>query len=397
MWLKIEVDVNSRLKISWGGTGGIYHYYYVGDKGIEDAAADVRTQLESLSRWGRSADPAQRRAWLVALAGAGSSLRYRLVNDVANKAAIRSLEQRLAEDYDAGDHVLSIQVDSSVHVPWGLAFDSDVPPVVPPVVPAVGAPTVKSQKDPLSQEIEDFGGFWSLKYRLSATSSGYLGPRSKMKRARKTFGLLSLVNSDVQKQIESDLEQPEAYRTFCNLLSPPVGVANSLAECNALIAKTEQVDVLFHFLGHHDGKVLDLGDGQKIDYDAFSRLLDSLTGRFEQRGVSPCGLLFLNGCESALGDKDFSLRAQAARPELCGAIATEAKVRRAYAAKFGYRFLNAMVNEGMTVADVMDGLHHDAALWPESLLYGCYANPDYGIEKLAGSQQSPDAKPTGNA
>jgi hypothetical protein len=217
-----------------------------------------------------------------------------------------------------------------------------------------------------------------------------------MRRARKTFGLLSLVNSEVQQQIESDLGQPDAYRTFCQLMSQPVGVAHSLAECNALIDKTEQVDVLLHFLGHHDGEALDLGNGQRIDYDEFSQLLDSLTGRFEQRGVSPLGLLFLNGCESAFGDKDFSLRAQAARPELCGAIATEARVRRTYAAKFGYRFLKAMVSDGMTVADVMDDLHHDAGLWPESLLYGCYANPDYRIEKPAALDPAPVAAPPGN-
>ena len=368
--------------------GGVYHYYYVGYEGIEKAAADVRTQLESLSRWAESTDPAVRREGLVKLAEKGSSLRYRLFNDVTNMSAIRGLEQRIAEDYDAGDHVLSIQVDSSVHAPWGLAFEGNVP--------ALEAAAVATQATLPAREIDEFGGFWSLKYRLSATSSGYMGPRAKMKRARKTFGLLSLVNSEVQQQIESDLGQPDAYRTFCQLMSPPVGVAHTLAECNALIDKTEQVDVLFHFLGHHDGEALDLGNGQKIDYDAFSQLLDSLTGRFEQRGVSPCGLLFLNGCESALGDKDFSLRAQAARPELCGAIATEARVRRTYAAKFGYRFLKAMVSDGMTVADVMDDLHHDAAMWPESLLYGCYANPDYRIEKPATPEQAPCATPLGN-
>ena len=388
MWLKIEVDVNSRLKVSWGGGGGVYHYYYVGYEGIEKAAADVRTQLESLSCWGQSTDPAVRREGLVKLAQKGSSLRYRLFNDVTNMSAIRGLEQRIAEDYDAGDHVLSIQVDSSVHAPWGLAFEGNVP--------ALEVAEIATQASLPAREIDEFGGFWSLKYRLSATSSGYLGPRAKMKRARKTFGLLSLVNSEVQQQIESDLGQPDAYRTFCQLMSPPVGVAHTLAECNALIDKTEQVDVLFHFLGHHDGEALDLGNGQKIDYDAFSQLLDSLTGRFEERGVSPCGLLFLNGCESALGDKDFSLRAQAARPELCGAIATEAKVRRTYAAKFGYRFLKAMVSDGMTVADIMDDLHHDAAMWPESLLYGCYANPDYRIEKQAPSEQASCVAPLGN-
>ena len=211
-------------------------------------------------------------------------------------SAIRSLEQRIAEDYDGGDHVLSIQVDSSVHAPWGLAYDGQVP--------ALETAAVATQANLPAREIDEFGGFWSLRYRLSATSAGK-GPRSKMKRARKTFGLLSLVNSEVQQQIESDLGQPDAYRTFLQLMSPPVGVAHSLAECNALIDKTEQVDVLFHFLGHHDGEALDLGNGQRIDYDEFSQLLTRRAGSSSAASRRWACLT----AASAFGDKDFSLRA----------------------------------------------------------------------------------------
>jgi hypothetical protein len=379
MWLKIEADLNSQLKVTWGNKAGYYPLWYsVGAEGIHKAADAIRKQLELLSGWANTNDQTLRRAGLIALANAGKSLRYRLFNDPAKTAEIKELGEWITDEYNAGDRELAIQADSSIHVPWGLAYDGDAPAVSDGAL--VG--------ETASREMAEFPGFWSMKYSLSATSSGHVRPRSKMMRSRKTFGLLSLVNRDVQTQIEHELEQV-TYRGFCELLSPPVGVAYNLANCHELIDTTKQVDILFHFLGHHNDQVLDLGNGQTISYDDFSQLLDSLTGREETRGSSPCGLLFLNGCDSAVGNKDFSLRSQASRPELCGAIATESLVRRNYAAVFGYRFLQAMVNQGKTVAATMDELHHDTALWPESLLYGCYAHPDYRIEKPAPVGQSP--------
>jgi hypothetical protein len=112
-------------------------------------------------------------------------------------------------------------------------------------------------------------------------------------------------------------------------------------------------------------------------------LLDLLASRDDAPDFSPYGLLFLNGCESAMGDEDFSLRAAALRAELCGVIATESIVRSSYAATFGHRFLRAMVVEGKTVSATMRELWNDATLWPESLLYGCYAHPRYCIERQA--------------
>ena len=379
MWIKLEPVEDRSLKASWGNSRGFYDdQYFIGPESLENAGAVLRNELVSLSGWARSTDPAQRWAGLTALAKAGSDLRYELFNDPRRRDAIKQLEDWIVGEYEGGDRELSIQADPGIQAPWGLAYDGDVPRDYVP--PANAADPVEMAR----HEMTAFGGFWALKYRLATTSSGERGPRQNMTRPRRTFGLLSLVNEDLQKLIESDLGESK-YREFCELLSPPVGVAHSLDSCRDLIDKTPQIDILFHFLGHHDYAkgVIDLGSGGQLSYRDLSRLLDALSDREYVRGSKPCGLLFVNGCESAVGEADFTLRRQTNRTALCGMIATEAKVRRTYAAEFGYRFLQSMLVGGANVADTMEELHHDPALWPESLLYGCYARPDYCIEKAA--------------
>ena len=264
-------------------------------------------------------------------------------------------------------HDLSIQPDSSIYIPWGLIYDGA------PIAADVEGETLAER------EIKQFAGFWALKYSLSAT--GFFLNKSSATRPRTKFGLLSLVDEQVQQQIEADLGHDE-YRRYCELLSPPVGTAYNLARCEELVQSSPQRDILFHFLGHHHDATLDLGSDEKVDYVRFAMFLDAIADR-KSSDDAACGLVFLNGCESALGKEGMSLRGLSRRPDLCGMIATEGIVRRTFAAKFGSRLLRALVAEGKTIAKTMDELHRDPALWPESLLYGCYAHPDYCIEKAA--------------
>jgi hypothetical protein len=417
MWLKVEPTLGSEYKITWGSGRDIAASYSIGAVAIRDAATRVRSELQALSICAKSLADARAKAEanaienavaiaianasadakaiadaraiadasaiadgnaianahapirgiMVALANAGKDLRRRLFDDPGKRPIIRELKDWICGEYENGDDELAIHPDSSIDVPWGLAYDGDVPSAIDPKDPEV--------------EMKEFSGFWCLKYRLSAILGDYVRPKSKWTRPRETFGMLSLVNSDVKALLKDDLPK-DLYVEFCEMLNPPVGEPESFDHCQTLIESTKPIDVLVHFLGHHSEQTLVLGEQYKITYDEFSELLDGLTGREELRGSRPCGLLFLNGCESAVGEKDFSLRRQASRPELCGAVATESTVRRKYAVLFGVHFLRSLLKYGKTVAATMYDLHNDSKLWPESLLYGCYAHPDYRIEPL---------------
>ena len=377
MWLKIEADVNCEFRITWGNKRGHYpHCYKVGADAIRQCARNMRAQLELLAHSCDSQDPGERFIILKALAKAGESLRYLLFLDRAQPQAMRRLESWFKAEYDAGDRQLSIQADSSIHVPWGLIFDGPLPTARHDDGGELDEPAQRVR------EIETFRGFWSLKFSLSAAQSGNSRPRAQMTRSRESFGLLSLVNSEVQSEIKHHLE-PAAFADLEQLLSSPIGKAEDLTKFEELISAAAQTDILFYFLGHNRNATLEIGNGKTLDYVAFERLIDSLTNREVAENADPCGLVFLNACESALGDTDINLRSASSRYEFCGVIATESIVPRDYAARFGGRFLRALVRQGKTVGEIMGELHHDASLWPQSLLYGCYADPDYCIERPA--------------
>ena len=373
MWLKIEHDLTTDFKVSWGDRSGqVVLTYSVGRSSILEAAAKVREELGALHELAAITDPAEKRRRLIRLAEAGRSLRWRFFNDPAKEREIAALEDWIADEYKAGDHDLFVHADFSIHVPWGLLYDGELP-----------SEQATGNAGDIAAEITDFSGFWSLKYELSTTPNGQrVRSRSKLTRGRRTFGLLSLVNSEVHEQIREDLGAD--YEAFEKILNPPLGVAHDYSHCNDLLNATEQVDILFHFLGHQENQVLYLSDGNTISYDDYCRLIRLLV-RSRNPEASPYSLLFLNGCETATGDSDLTFRREALREQICGAIATESVVRRSYAAKFGFRFLRAMVNEGKSVAEAIHELRHDPGMWPESLLYGCYAQPDYRIEKAAES------------
>jgi hypothetical protein len=366
MWLKIEADLDSKLKISWGSNAGIYPLFYkVGADAVRVRAEQLRLELSALAKWSLTKGPGQPVAphpTMVRLATLGSKLHFLLFNDPDKCREIGELKTWINDEFEGGDHQLTIQADSSIHVPWGLVFDGRVPTLA------------DSAAEP-GEQLAQYGGFWCLKYHLSAHQRGFVRSRAKMRRDRSSFGLLSLVNPEVTAKFTS-----AEYSDFVEILHPPLGVANDLERCQHLLNTESQADILLYFFGHHKDATLDLGKGNLIDFESFSELMDSLNTRSAVQGGSCCSLVFLNACESAVGKADVSIRSATVRPALCGAIATESLVPRKYAAKFGRRFLEALTRQGKSVADAMYELQHDPQLWPESLFYGCYAHPDYRIE-----------------
>lgn len=362
MLLKLESNGDDRYRVTWCVADELV-CYLIGAEALRTAAKSVRDQLDLLSRNISSGVKASYGDVLVELAKAGRTLRNRLFNDPGKKKETRTLEACIAM-CSANDRKLQIYADASIGVPWGLLFDGPIP-----LRAANAAP---------EQEINEFGGFWCLKYRLSALSASFPRSPEQWKRPRSNFGMLSLINKEVKALLSADLPKEE-YEEFCAMLNP-VGEANGFDESLQLLENTPNTDMIVHFLGHHSNQTLILGESNNITFDDFSQLLDGLTEHGIPSPQLPCGLVFLNGCESAVGEKDLTLRWHTSRRELCGTIATESIVRRSYAVVVGFRFLKLMVMEGKTIADTMEVLHHDRMLWPESLIYGCYAHPDYCIE-----------------
>jgi hypothetical protein len=160
----------------------------------------------------------------------------------------------------------------------------------------------------------------------------------------------------------------------------PVGAAFNVEAGDKKIDEAARMDTIFHFFGHCEDGNLVLDKDELIDVIRFKMMMERLTDRNVGRGSAGCSLIFLNACESLLGQSDYSLRSAVARPGICGLVATEAKVPRDWALQFGHRFLQLLVEEGLSVGETMQFLRKEPVFWPISLLYGCYAHPAYRIE-----------------
>jgi hypothetical protein len=359
MWLKLSKAGPDGARLLWGTNDGPYDPYQIGPATLAMACDAVREALAKLVHACGSERPKVRAGALRELAFAGAELYYVLFVSHDDQAAAKRAREALAHHYAHGDTKLRITGHPELHIPWALVFEGD-----PEKIPKE------------AEHLEFFNGFWGLKYEIASTLSGYNQPRSKLVRQGEKSKLLSLVHFDEATKAESKFndELRKAYRT---LLERPVGIAHDLESCRQLIEKAVTYDTVLHIFTHQDKGKLDLGDDESISVIKFRMLLDRLT---EQSGDAPSySLVMLNACGSATGDRDYSFVSAIDRPGMSGLIGTEAIVPRDFAALFAIRFLTLMLAQGKSVGESMTQLRHEPGLWPLSLLYGCYAQPDYRI------------------
>jgi hypothetical protein len=359
MWLKILSSEGDSARFSWGNADGPFpQTYTVGLRSIERATKTVRKQLARLSDWGATKDFSILRPILVDLARAGYELHFTLFDAFkpTEREVAQSVLSWVREQEGADDRSLCITADAQIHVPWGLVCDID--------------PISVASSDYSSAE---FPNFWGLKYALAATFSGY--GHSKRKLVRPKVRLLSLMDRSLCEGHQREFEQLR--------MRSPIGTAYSIEYCCELLDNAGPGDTIFHFFGHHKNGELDLGGGETINLIRFKLLMDRLTERSGGSSMS-CGLVMLSACEGAVGDSDYSLIAAADRPGLCGLIATESVVPSDFAAIFSSEFLPAVLDGIGSVGQVMYRLRHDESMWPLSLLYGCYAQPEYRVSAPAG-------------
>jgi hypothetical protein len=365
MFLDILPDDND-FKIKW--SLGAQEWCYPVDRArILERGEAVRVALERLADWFGSNDAIRRRNLLADLASAGADFEDELFNSPNRVPEIRRLRAWLRDEFE-NDKTLQIKSPSSLQVPWGLVYSADAPS-------RVTEKEVEENPEILDipHEREVFAAFWCLAYDLNITQGAFRRSRKKMLRPRSSFGLLTLLNSDVEKQIHR--QEKGCERQEAGLFA---GAARCHSECLSMIATTKCTDVIFYFLGHHDDAELELGGGEKITERMFRRLMERLADKIMSADNS-CGLVFLNGCKSAAGH-NTNLRYYTEREELCGVIATECKVPIPFAHALGIELLDLLMH-GKSVGSAMRSIYGNPDRWPLCLVYGCYANPLYEIEQ----------------
>jgi hypothetical protein len=166
-------------------------------------------------------------------------------------------------------------------------------------------------------------------------------------------------------------------QTFISsFLNRPVGPAFTIQGCKIRWKQVGENDCLIHFFGHATGSEIRLSEAEPLTAETFRRLFQRESRpRSQQLFV----LSFLNGCASVSGEDADNFLVATADPGFCGFIGAEAEVPDRFALLFGQELLFCLMVLGLSVRKAMSYLRckHN----PMALLYGCYANPDFAIDK----------------
>lgn len=301
------------------------------------------------------------------LATQGANLYFLLFGGARNSEITDTVAGWLAGLHDQVRLIISS--DASIHVPWGLVFAGEEEKIADG---AVG--------------IEQYGGFWALKYQLTVLYSGMAPKSLREPRQRQDFKMLSILNREAFRIGEASLGTSER-QALTHFLCRPEGSADSLNSCRDKWTLMTANDCLLYVFAHASGTHIELSDQDRINVvELRRRFLDPR--RRGQARVPEC-LIVLNGCKTAVGMLDNSFLTATAEAGCCGFVGCEAPVPTEFAMRFGIALLHMLLHSGASVLEAVDQLRRQH--WPIGLLYGCYSHPDFRVE----ANPVPQAPPFG--
>jgi hypothetical protein len=348
-----------RVKIVWGDVNGKWPLYRLFSRPLLRKAEAARSALGQLGTAYLQPRPNFDEA-ISRLAGCGFDLRKALFDDCLpedGRAAGEALEwfESLTTDR-TNSFQITVYANPSVPIPWGLVHE-------------YGAG--HHGDDP-------YAGFWAVRYGVAALYNEMVPRHHRMSRPAHQVSLLSALNQAAYETTHQHLDPAE--RDFITtFLDRPVGRAFTSRGCGERWQQVGDSDCLIYFFGHASGSELRFTETDLLTASSFRSLFrrDSTVVR---RPVQPAYVLsFLNGCASVSGLDDENFMVATADRGFCGFIGAEAPVPDRFALLFGQELLYNLLVAGVPVRQAMWRLWQKHK--PMALFYGCYAHPDFAMNR----------------
>ena len=356
--LSVQEQSGQRLKIKWtvivDGRPGNFGPYSVPLATLSFEVAKVRTCLNDLVAEYNNRTYDYESA-LKKLANAGSGLEFLLFDGVGDNEGggeAKKAKNWLA-DQNPGSVQMTVSTDGTVHVPWGLLFSGKIPEE--------------------TEARDDYSGFWAFRYEL-ATLHIAMDPHQFEQGVEESgFRVVSLVDGKALKDVKQSLPAKEQALLEA-LLARPLGAVFNTDEGKLYLKQVAESDCLLNVFSHATGQEIMLSP-DSLSVADFRRHF--LHPRQTTQNRQAEALLFLNGCDTAVGDMDNSFLSATAEPGCAGFIGSEAKLPDEFALRAGLVVLHGLLREGLTAHQVVKRLWYEH--WPLGLLYGCYAVPDFKV------------------
>ncbi len=270
------------FKISWLYLQYYRGCYFVGEALLRERSDKVRAALQELVNALRDERESEYAGLLRAVAEKGRDLyeAFFFGSNGLHRGEAHRVKTWVADKLAAQQDTITFCLPPGVHIPWGLFFDRPV------------------SNDP-TQEV-DPGGFWCMKYNVGAhyfTCEAY-GVEREWRSDQ--FPLLFAAHETVwtSEYGAKEVVDKEWRRRLDRLLRPPDQPKFLL---NELVASwgsrtTDAPYGLFAFYCHSNGQALCIGP------DTISAAEFGMKFQRARGGDTPPTLVFLAGCETAIGE-----------------------------------------------------------------------------------------------
>jgi len=353
------------LKVTWSHGkrtpgGGAYHVQY---SRVEERSKAVRQALQDLVDAGRDKKYDQYDDLVRKLAAAGSRLYEALFfgysqqdRNIATRAR-NWLEQHLRPL----DDNITFRLPSRIHFPWGLIYDQPV----------------TQDTDP--REFKE--NFWCGKYSATVYYFSNQPEWEEKPWPRPPFGLLFGADQELWSATHEKLEAQERDRLF-GLLGHPAQPMFKIEDLSRHWRdhKEDIPHALLTFYCHASGDQLSIG-GVTLSSNDFEEM-------FVRSEDSPPTLVFLAGCNTAVGELHKGFFKATTAPGYGGFVGTEVKVPDIFTLRFVAHFFDRFFSTGESVAKVLQALRMQH--WPLSLVFSVCCCSDLRLEPSAGAMPRGD-------
>jgi hypothetical protein len=331
--------------------------YSVGETLLDERAKKARAALQELVYALRDKRKSEYTGLLRAVAASGYDLyeAFFLGSDDYREEGLR-VRTWVAGNLNAKQDTITFWVPARIHIPWGLLYDRPLP-------------------DDPGQEI-DRDSFWCMKYNVGTHYFNCAADGVEREWRPDEFPLLFGAHETVwtAEYGASEVADEEWRRHLERLLRPPEQPKFRLAE---LVASWKQRNLpygLLVFYCHSNEKLLNLGADSISAAEFGAKFLR------DRGGDTPPTLVFLAGCQTAIGDLDPGFLKETSGRGFCGFIGTEVKVPNRLTLQFLSDFLAELYGNGGPVFAAMRKLRDKH--WPLSLVFSMCCARDLRLEAL---------------
>jgi hypothetical protein len=368
-------DQDNQFKVTWTVIDGnvLMPPAYMVDAGmLQQAARNVRGQLQVIADATQPFTRPEFAILLKRLARLGRTLFKQLIGPPADQSDVLQYLSAQGSSQSRTDLNIILETEK-LFVPWGFVFSGDLA-----AVPA---------EDKLTMSLADMKGFWVSQFNISVTHGGTASlPRQRKTSVRKLFALHEGMWPAAVKLLEK--EDKDCLEKLERLLD---GNMAPVFDWESFIDTWDEVgsnhDSVLYVFGHSDGQRIELRErkkGEGVDPKFEISATDFIQFKKDQPGNSVAIFLF-NGCRTAApgsGSTDeVPITANFLKPSrergYFGFIGTETEVTNLFACRYGTEFLWRLHEEGKTVGAAFDELLQSGKLFPQNLLYSCYADRQF--------------------